>query len=342
MPECVVRLCEGENLDAFLAVAEKVYVGDSFRQPSRREAVLSGLRRKDFEGRQALFLAGDAARVAARISFSLLDDAGRPCGLLGLFEAVNNTHAARALFQAALDWLRAQGVKTVIGPMDGDTWHRYRLNVGPFDTPPFLMEPYNPAYYPTLWESSGFSQIEGYYSSCVEDVPAAVRETERIAARALARGYELRPFRIHAVRDDLLKIYEISRRIFAKNRFYTEITSDEFLALYRGIDKLLVDGLNWFARDDSGEDVGFVFAFPNRIGAAPPDAVNIKTLGVVPERQRTGVALALMHRVYSEIAKAGYRRANLCLIRDGNSSGRMDGGQGRVFRRYALYQRILA
>ena len=56
--------------------------------------------------------------------------------------------------------------------MDGDTWHRHRLNVGPFDDPPFLLEPYNPPYYPEIWEEAGFQVLARYFSKQVD--PAAV------------------------------------------------------------------------------------------------------------------------------------------------------------------------
>ena len=72
-------------------------------------------------------------------------------------------------------------------------------------------------------------------------------------------------------------------------------------------------------------------------------AVNVKTLAVLPEHRRSGVAAALMARVYEEIVRLSSPSrplaANLCLIRGGNPSGRLDGGTGRLLRRYELLQR---
>ena len=45
-----------------------------------------------------------------------------------------------------------------------------------------------------------------------------------------------------------------------------------------------------------------------------------------------------MHEGYRQTLKLGYRRANLCLIREGNPSGHLDGNVGIVSRRYVLYQ----
>ena len=328
----ITRLKPDAPLADFMAVAGGIR--------GQEERVTASLLRSDFSGRQEIllgFLDGcPAGRLVARCSPTLKDAEGRPLGMIGFFECAPSPDLAGAMFTAARAWLAERGVRTVVGPMDGDTWHSYRLNTGPHEEPPFLMEPANPAYYPALWEQAGFTVAEWYCSKVVEDLAGAARETARIAERALRRGYRLRLLDRSRLAEELRVLHAISCRIFARNAYYTDIPAAEFLALYQGVETLLRDGLSWFAVDSRGEDVGFVFAFPD---AARPDTVNIKTLGVVPEHQRTGVSMALIHRVYAEMPALGFDRANLCLIRDGNASARMDGGLGRVFRRYALYQR---
>ena len=358
------RITSPDQLGDFIALPEHIYRGDPRYVATSPATVRSGVFRDEFEGRQEILLAqgpnGPRARCVARVSPTMVDETGTPLGMIGLFESFDDSEAAGALLRDALQWLAGRGVRTVIGPMDGDTWHKYRFNAGPWDDEPFLMEPYNPAYYQSLWESCGFREIEKYYSKVVDAPAAAAVETSRIAERALRR-FRLRPFRRDAIADELGVIYSISKRIFAGNRFYTDISLPEFRSLYDGVGALLEEGLNWFAQDEAGNDVGFVFAFPDRFRAiqamrgrkslwaklrflqlrSSTDTVNIKTLGVVPEHQRTGVALALMNRVYVESVRQGYRRVNLCLIREGNASGRMDGGAGRLLRRYVLLGRSI-
>jgi hypothetical protein len=45
----------------------------------------------------------------------------------------------------------------------------------------------------------------------------------------------------------------------------------------------------------------------------------------------------LMQRFYAMAVQNGYKRVNLCLISNGNASGRMDAGLGQPLRRYRLY-----
>src|SRR5687768_8633435 len=118
---------------AFHAVAEVVYRNEPPGTAPSRASVDRNLNRPSFAQQQRVLIAydGDRAtgRIVARISPVLRDEHGRPMGLLSFFESVNDQRLADALFQHSLTWLREQGVSQLVGPMDGDTWHRYRVNI---------------------------------------------------------------------------------------------------------------------------------------------------------------------------------------------------------------------
>jgi len=358
-------LGDGSDLRPFLRLPDRICGRDPYYSATSRKAVLAELGREDFRDRQRVFVARDSgsphARCVARISPTLKDADGRPFGMLGLFEAADQLDCVGAMFDAAAAWLEGNGVRFVVGPMDGDTWHKYRLNAGPFAERPFLMEPYNPPYYPSLWEACGFRRLESYYSLRVEDLAAAEKGTARIAKWAQRHGYRIRRIDMGRFGEELGVIYDLTCRIFQENFLYTDISRKDFLSLYDGVEALLDPDFVMLAQSPKGEDVGFLFAVPDNWRAVRAmgghkdplsllkflwlrgrtDAVNLKTLGVVPEHRRTGVSLQLVNRAYAEALRKGFRRANLCLIRDGNPSGRMDGGQGEAMRRYVLYQRDL-
>ena len=359
------------DLKAFLALPDLVYAGDPRYNPTPRGEVLAGLRRPEFSERQRVLLAMDGdrplarplARAIARRSPSLRDDAGLPYGMIGFFEAVDGPageEAAAALLAEGVRWLRETGAGAVVGPMDGDTWHRYRLNAGPASEPPFLLEPYNPPYCPALWQAAGFRVLETYASTWA-DTATVVRRLEPRRREALIAGYRLRPFAALRFEDELAAIYELSTQVFAGNFLYTAISEDDFIDLYSGSRSLIDPGLIWFAEAPQGEDVGFLFAYPDlfqavaamrgrrdlaakirflwsRQGAGMPTAVNVKTLGVLPEHRRSGVGAALMHRVHVEALERGLKRANYCLFRVGNPSGDMAGKEAKPLRTYHLYQ----
>jgi len=357
VPVTLLDVTADRNLETFLGLPPEVYQV----APTRKD-VLASLFRPDFVDAQRAWVALEggrpSARIVARRSPTLRDENGLPFGMLGFFEALpGSEEAVERLFEVSIAWLRETGAGAVIGPMDGDTWHKHRLNVGPWDDPPFLLEPWNPPYYPALWESHGFTVLERYLSKRVEAGPVAdFLEPKRQAA--LAAGYRLRRLDAGRFREELRTIYSISVRIFARNFLYTDIPEEEFFALYAGARSLLNPDLVWFAQSPAGEDVGFLFAFPDRFRAVAAmrgrrdplallrfflhrneaDAVNMKTVGVLPEHRRAGLGAALMGQGHRIAREKGYRFANHCLFREGNPSGEMDGGTGRVMRQYHLYR----
>lgn len=353
---------EPRDLRLFLELPARIYRGDASYSAPKEESVRRSLFRPSFRERQRLFLSrqdgAGLARVVARLAPELRDEAGKPLGMLGFFEAVDDERAAGELLLEALQWLRARGAGEILGPMDGDTWHRYRFNVGPFDRAPFLMEPYNKPCYPRLWERVGFVPLEGYHSRRVEDIAPVLAALEPEHERALAAGYRLRPLDSSRLRQELVLIRELSIRSFAGNYLYTELAEDEFLALYAGVEPLLDAELVWFAHAPDDAPVAFVFAFADRFAAVAAmkgkshllaklrflrrrgaaDAVNVKTLGVLSEHRRARLSYALAYRVYRRARELGLAHANLCLIRDGNPSGKLDAGRGTILRRYTLYR----
>lgn len=345
----------GSGLDDFQAVEPLVY-------PARRRASdrshrppsgLDGVARS----RQQHFVARRGGTPVGRVLASG-PSPGCQFGTLGQFEAVEDTDAACKLLASAANWLRLEGADEVIGPMNGDSWHPYRWNVGPFDAPPFLMEPTNPSYYPRLWEAAGFRPVETYHSKQVDQIASAARKFAPIYHRFQTRGYQLQAFDPSQFDTELKRLYELSLTIFEGNRFYKPIEFSEFCRLYEPARRLVDARLTCFALSPDGHDIGFVFALPDyqaaveamRGGTGPiaklrfwmnksrATAVNVKSLGVAPSHRGAGVAAAMMCATYRQIEAMGYARANLCLIHDDNSSTRLDAALGEVIRRYVLYR----
>ena len=186
----------------------------------------------------------------------------------------------------------------------------------------------------------------------------ALPSFEPVLESVRAAGYELRPLALDRYEDELETVYELSKSIFADNLLYEPISLVDFLALYEPARSLLDPELVWFALSPGGDPVGFGFSIVDfhravtamrgsrsllaklrfLLARGKADAVNVKSLGVVKEHRRSGVAGALIGRTYEAMLRKGFRRATLCLIRDGNPSGRLDGGKGRILRRYSLYR----
>lgn len=325
------------ELDAFHAVADACYASEPAGTAPVRVAAQRSLTRPEFADRQKVFVAYEggspAGRIVARES-SLLGADRRPIGMLGFFESLDDQRVADELLRAGASWLRARGAGQIVGPMDGDTWHRYRVNVGPWDRPPFPLEPWNPPYYRKLWEGAGFAPVERYSSKWIDDVATLLPKLESGVERSESRGVRIRRLDPTRLTDELSRVHALSTTIFSDAYLYSPIERESFLALYAGAEKFLDPELVLFATAPDGSDAGFVFGIPD----SRQRAVHYKTIGVVAEWRRAAVAAALSHRVYSNALQRGLPAGNHALMRDDNRSQALDQGLGDVFRRYVLYE----
>lgn len=308
-------------------------------------------------GRQRSFLAleGDVARgrVTAIVGPRLLTDDGRPQGLVGLWECADDPAAARALLDAAFEWLRAQGAVQAVGPLDFSTWYRYRFVSEGREKGPFLLDLHHHAWYPDQFRAAGFAPAREYATLVAPHTP--VKLLARAHERCVAAGVRFEPLEAAGAAERLPLLFDLSRRIFAGKTAYSEIDPAEFQALYAGSDALLVPGLSWLARDGSGQAVGFLFAYPDLLEplrkgdpAAKVETTVLKTIAADPDAA-PGLGWALCH-LHVEAARAlGFTRGLYALMEKFEELGRFMGHKGRmlegetggVWKRYTLYQRAL-
>jgi hypothetical protein len=279
-------------------------------------------------------------------------------GTIGNFQAVENQPAANALLSSACQWLKEQGAQRIIGPMDGDTWHAYRFNTGPFTSEPFTKEPWNPPYYPALWQEAGFCVAETYDSYSVSDTVTAAANQLKFYQRCKRNGFTFLPITPHNFEELLPTIHDLSCRIFRDNILYTPITRDTFIQMYRPAIPLLKSGLSWIAFAPDKTAAGYTFAYPDYTAALRAMAGSgrclakmrflmnkhkatrtcLKTLGVMPQLRRSGLAAALTHLTYLHSAQLGYTQTLMCLMHRSNESHRFGGDIATPFRSYALYE----
>ena len=351
---------EATSAELYTQVVGQVYQNDPHYVWHSRDNVQQSLNSRAPDEQRAFFvtLANGRPMATACCRFVPSNDSKSNWGTIGTFESIDDRDVASLLLREAALWLHQQGANQVVGPMDGDTWHSYRFNLGPADKAPFLMEPYNPGYYPQLWEQAGFQPIEQYHSKRLKDVTPAVGKFQSIHTRMQRTGYELQQFNLQHFDEELRRLYELSLAIFAQNKLYREISEEQFRALYEPMKLVLDSRLAWFAKSPEGEDVGFIFAMHDYHAAVvamrgrsnmlakmrfvlnrhKAKAINLKSMGVVAGHRRSGIGVALVCEVYRQMLAMGYKRANLCLIHDDNPSSRLDGGFASILRRYCLYQ----
>ena len=286
----------------------------------------------------------DGQRV--RACFSLWWDGtpmvdGKPSLCLGHLYAETEMLARQALRH--LDEVaRARDlVRPVLAPMDGATWFPYRLTLETAERPPFFLERSTAPFWPALFEAVGFALVARYHSSETQRLIYADRTADVWVSRIADGALSIRAFDRTRGDEDLKALYALSVESFARNLFYTPISEDDFLALYRGIVPVLVPELVLMAFDGD-ELVGFVFAVPDyaqRQRGETVDTVIVKTGAVRRGRAYAGLGGYLGHLVHRRAAERGFTRAIHAFYHEDNLSRAISDKSGHIMRTYGLYGR---
>ena len=207
----------------------------------------------------------------------------------------------------------------IIGPIDGSTWHNYRLVSYTDGSPSFPMEPHNPIWYNEVYKELGFEPIKKYFS---EKFPIKnikpYKESDTVTIR------QFKP-------EDLEAMYEISKVGFTDNFLYHPISYAEFEALYLPRVKMIAHDFILAAEVDD-QTVGFLFAF------VAGDTLILKTVATLPAYRSVGIGGRMINAALVKAEEMGIKTAIGALIADGNISRKVSAKYGgEVFREYTLY-----
>ena len=264
-------------------------------------------------------------------------------GVIGHFE-VGSLDAGLVILEQAAARLRERGCTLAVGPMDGNTWRRYRVVIERGLEPAFFMEPDHPDIWPAVFESAGFFPAARYSSSLVDDLSRGDPRVGRVRERMDRAGVRIRDIDPLRIEEDLRMIYQVSIVSFAGNYLYTAMSEEVFLEQYLPFkDKIRPEMVLIAERD--GQAVGYLFGIPDYAEAfrgLPVRTVIAKTLAILPGRQFGGLGLLLTAMLHERAQGLGYSRVIHALEHEGKHVGNMSEYFGKIMRRYALYSRRLA
>ncbi|MGV3576798.1 MAG: hypothetical protein ACO1O4_16870 [Devosia sp.] len=239
--------------------------------------------------------------------------------------------AATTLLEDVLATLRRETFAAVIGPMDGDTWRSYRTIVETDGSAPFALEPRSGAFDHQVLAAVGFHPISQYVSSRAKLVDTLGPEPVTMP------GIAVTPWDGTGAEALISRLFAMSGNAFAGNHFFKPITREAFLALYRPILPMLDPRHILFAHSASGDLVGFLFGYPDRLAQQNPAAV-LKTYA----SGLRGVGHLLADHYHRRAIEMGHDTVIHALMHESNvSKERSARHKAQVFRRYALLGRRL-
>jgi hypothetical protein len=250
---------------------------------------------------------------------------------IGGFKCESATAGAKLLSQIATD-LAAAGFGALIGPMDGDTWHRYRVVTETDGSRPYLMEPVSGPHDSDAFSAAGFTAISEYVSSRGALVDAIGPEPATMPGVRVTQWDGTRSEQL------INRLFETSTGAFARNHFFKPIERAAFLKLYEPIIPLMDPRHIFFAHSADGTLIGFLFGIPDRLEGDKPQTVILKTYasGV------RGVGHLLADSFHRGAIVLGHTKVIHALMHvDNVSLGRSRRYGANLFRRYALMGRRL-
>ena len=325
------------DLRRFIALPYRLHARDpQWVPPLRRDvaAMLDRRRNPFFEhGEAEYFLAernGDVVGRIAAISNRLHNEEhGDHVGFFGFFESVHDQAVADALFDAAGAWARDHGHDTLRGPASFSTNDDCGLLIWGFDTPPTIMMPHNPRWYPELLDRAGFTKAkdllvyEGGNEAGSTAPDRIARATDLITRRL---GVTLRPLNMRAFEREVGEIKRLYNACWERNWGFVPMTEHEIDHLAAQFKPVIVPDCVPIVEKD-GVPIAFGLAMPdlntvfrtNRRGYLLPvlprllwalrretiPRARILLLGILPEWRGKGLDAVLYHWIWTRAGAHG-------------------------------------
>lgn len=256
---------------------------------------------------------------------------GHKTASIGQFQCADAAAGAH-LLAIACDELASRGFEAVIGPLDGDTWHSYRLVTASDGSPAFYLEPQHPDFYLEAFTGAGLHPI-AHYVSAQGALGHNRAAAHTYAQRLRAAQIHVRLFNPDAAEADLRAIHQLSLQAFQHNPFYTPIRFAAFYALYQPLLPHLHPELIYLAETVDNQPLAFLFALPNWQEGKNPQTVIVKTYA----SRYPGLGGYLLDTLHTEAPALGFQRFIHALMHVDNISCHNSARYGSVFRHYALF-----
>ncbi len=218
--------------------------------------------------RRELFLAYAGERVVGRIA-AIVDEtynayAGEKCGAWGFFECEENAQAARALFDAAATWLKAEGMEFMRGPLNPSTNYTCGVLVSGFELEPCIMMPWNYPYYPRIIEECGFHKEQDLFAYTLHRDTLAVPAwlSEQIAVIKERKEFTWRRAAKATMREDIHCMLDIFKESWAQNWGFTPMSLPEAKNHVESL-KSILDPEFFVLFYHKGEPAGGMLALPD-------------------------------------------------------------------------------
>lgn len=294
-------------------------------------------------GKTKSWVAERDGKVVGRIT-AIVNDAhnefhDEKCGFFGFFESIDDENVASELFKEAEDYLKAEGMETIRGPVSPSTNYECGTLIEGFDEIPYLMMPYNYSYHKKLIEGQGYTKardLVSFHLTSDFEMPEVFKKlAERIQTK---NNVTYRHLNLKNWAHEKKVVIEIYNGAWEKNWGFVPMPNKEMEHMLNEMKLLAEERLVTFALVD-GKEVGFITTLPdyNQVFKQIPngkllpfgifkllrrkkyiDRVRVMTLGILPKFRHMGIPTLLFIKAKEEAQKAGYYHAEMGWVLEDN------------------------
>lgn len=306
-------------------------------------------------------------RITAQIDELHQAQHGDRLGYFGMIEAEHDPEVFAALFGAAEDWLRSEGMQQVRGPLNLHINEEVGLLVEGFEAPPFVLMGHARPFYGDCIENQGYHGARDLLAYHIRPDFAAPRVMTRLAHRVSDR-VKVRPLDRSRIDAEAQVMREIFNDAWQNNWGFVPLAAEEWADTVKTLTKLMPDDYIQVAEYD-GEPVAFIVALPNineaardlrgrlfpfgwlkllwRLKVGHPRTARVPLMGVKQEFQHSRLGPTLAFMVIDAVRKAlharGVEDVEMGWILEDNDGMRniIETIGGQAYKRYRVYEKAL-
>jgi hypothetical protein len=367
-------VAERAQMRRFLALPHRLYAADptwiaplNFMQRERYSPKNHFFEHARWRAWLALRDGVPVGRITAQVDELHQRQHGDDTGYFGGLEGERDPAVFSALFGAAEDWLRAEGMRQVRGPFNLHINEEVGLLVEGFGTPPYFMMGHAQPWYDEAVQACGYAPAKDLLAYHVRPDFEAPRVMTRLAERVSDR-VKVRCVRRTALAEDAGIMLDIFNDAWEQNWGFVPLAEAEWTETVQTLAKLMPDEYIQIAEYD-GEPVAFIVALPNlneairdlggkllpfgwlkllwRLKVSGLQTARVPLMGVRQSFQHSRLGPTLAFMVIDAVRKALHERqvkdVEMGWILEDNPGMRniIETIGGEAYKRYRMYEKAL-
>ncbi|MDW7728661.1 MAG: N-acetyltransferase [Bacillota bacterium] len=304
-------------------------------------------------------------RLGVGMDLRLNEAKNKQLGYFTLFESIEDYSVASELFDQGLSWLHSQGAEIVTGPQSPSNGDDYRgLLIEGYDTPPVLLNSYNPPYYADYISKYGFEKQFDRFAYYYDISNGPNERLGRGVALAQERyNFTVRPLNLRNLDQEIQVIKGVVDQSMPDWPDMIPPSDEELVAEAEKLRQFAIPELVLFVENSENECLGLSVTLPdyNEVlvhlnGRLFPTGfikyllyrrkitgVRLFALFVTPKGRRRGVSAALYYHTMNNAYKKGFTHGEGSTIHEFNRRMNLDAQKagGELYKIYRIYQKSL-